>query len=36
MLIFVHAFNPFVGLALRVDDERPSSAVEYEDTIVDR
>ncbi len=36
VLVFVHAFDPLVGLALWIDDQRPPSAVENENTVVRR
>lgn len=34
LLVFANIFNPFISLTLRVNDKRPSSAVENENTII--
>ena len=33
-LVFAHIFNPFVGLALGVDDQGPPSTIEDEYAVV--
>lgn len=33
-LIFAHVLDPLICLSLRVNDQRPSSAIENEDTII--
>lgn len=35
ILLLTHILNPLVCLALRIDDQRPSSTIEYENAIID-